>query len=396
MKVSLILGFPNPFAGAAWTRIHFFANDWSGQGHKIDVLGTFTPSTLKQAGSNSSSPNIGIYNLAFYISSHSPFIFALNCVSSFFSSFFFLGIKKPDVVVISVPPGDVGIGALAACKLLRIKNVMDYRDEWENFSINNSNGINKFFYSMVKKTAFSMYLKSNLMVVVTKIYYEQMRGNGISKVKILPNGADIKTFKPLPTFASSDKKLNLIYSGGIGSYYRLDVVLKSVKRLINGCYDVQLFIAGQGDTNKVIELAKELSISNKIIYLGVISEKQKLNDLISSADVGIIPYDDNPLWKNSLPAKFFEYCACGKPVVATAYPDSLLARIIRDNEIGFVVDPLNDEELANVLSKFVADVSLRKTAGHNAEIFVKNNFDRKKISELYLNNLKDIYLTSAH
>ena len=36
MKILFILGFANPFAGAGWTRIGFFADKWSRKGHAIE------------------------------------------------------------------------------------------------------------------------------------------------------------------------------------------------------------------------------------------------------------------------------------------------------------------------------------------------------------------------
>jgi len=33
MKTLFILGFVNPFAGAGWTRIGFFAEDWAKKGN---------------------------------------------------------------------------------------------------------------------------------------------------------------------------------------------------------------------------------------------------------------------------------------------------------------------------------------------------------------------------
>jgi len=41
LKVLFVLGFPNPFPGAGWTRIGFLAEDWSKKGHSIKVVGAF-------------------------------------------------------------------------------------------------------------------------------------------------------------------------------------------------------------------------------------------------------------------------------------------------------------------------------------------------------------------
>lgn len=50
MRILLFLGFPNPFPGAAWARVGFFAEKWSKMGHSVGVLRIFTPTTLSKRG----------------------------------------------------------------------------------------------------------------------------------------------------------------------------------------------------------------------------------------------------------------------------------------------------------------------------------------------------------
>lgn len=48
MRISFVLGFPNPFPGAGWTRIGFFAEDWSKRRHKVDVRGAFNCKSIQK------------------------------------------------------------------------------------------------------------------------------------------------------------------------------------------------------------------------------------------------------------------------------------------------------------------------------------------------------------
>ena len=67
--------------------------------------------------------------------------------------------------------------------------------------------------------------------------------------------------------------------------------------------------------------------------MGTIHDNEKLSKLIALSDIGLVPYDDNPLWRNSLPAKFFEYCACGVPIIATISKNSVLSNIITKRKV---------------------------------------------------------------
>ena len=387
MKILFVLGFPNPFPSAAWTRIGFFAENWSKKGHAVGVLGAFTFSTLQKRGGWKFG-KVRIFNLIFNMNLGNPLVFTINSLMSVIVSMFYLIADRPRIAIVSVPTGDVGLGAIMACRLLGVKCVVDYRDEWEDYAKSLvGRKSEKMFYSAVGRLAFNLYSNSGLVVAVTSKLVHVLKQRGLTNVALVPNGADVKTFKPSP---KKDDGFKLFYSGGVGGYYRLDVVLKAIKRFIEkGPKNVTLIIAGDGTIHDVLIMASQLGISKNVSYMGVIREKTELADIIAEANVGLIPYDDNPLWKNALPAKFFEYCACGLPVIATVYEDSLLGKLIRDNAIGIISPPLDDVKLAESFYALYCNNSFRKAAGNKARILIEEKFDRNKIAEEYLKLIKD-------
>jgi len=385
MKILFILGFANPFPGAGWTRIGFFAEDWSRKGHAVEVLGAFSYKAFHKRGGKRIG-GISIFNLIFNVGLTYPLIFILNTLISFAVSTLTLLLRKPNVAIVSVPAGDVGLGALMACKLTRTRCIVDYRDEWEDYTMSLATSrVGRFFYSAVKKLATIIYAKSQLVTTVTPNFVDSLKRRGVVNVRLVPNGADVRVFKPL----SSKKKshvFTLFYLGSIVSYYRLDVVVRALKRLVdNGLRDVKLVIAGEGEVQKILDLALKLDVSDNIDYKGLISDKAELVRLINESDVGLIPCDDNPLWKNFLPVKFFEYCACGIPVIATAYEDSILAEFIRKYEIGVTSPPMNEEKLAEAIYYIYRNESFRVAAGKRARLLIEEKFDRNKIAVEFLN-----------
>jgi len=389
LKILFVLGFPNPFPGAGWTRIGFFAEDWSRKEHAVEVLGAFSYKAFHKRGVKRMG-GINVFNLIFNVGLTHPLIFILNTLISFAVSTLTLLSRKPNVAIVSVPTGDVGLGALMACKLTKTRCVVDYRDEWEDYAMSLATSrVGRFFYSAVKKLATIIYAKSQLVTTVTPNLVDSLKSRGVVNVRLVPNGADVRVFKPL-TSKKKNRVFTLFYSGGIGYYYRLDVVVKALKRLVdNGLRDVKLVIAGEGEVQKILDLALKLDISDNIDYKGSISDKAELVRLINESDVGLIPYDDNPLWKNSLPAKFFEYCACGIPVIATAYEDSLLAEFIRKYEIGVTSPPMDEEKLAEAIYYIYENESFRAAAGKRARLLIEEKFDRNKIAVEFLNLVRE-------
>lgn len=147
MKILFVLGFPNPFPSAGWTRIGFLADAWSKKGHSVEVLGTFSYETLHKRGANKIG-RLNIFNFIFNMDINHLLIFTLSSIISFTVSMLFLLVKKPNMVIVSLPTGDVGLGTLIAYKLIDAKYVVDYRDEWEDYtaSLTNSKTGKTFYY----------------------------------------------------------------------------------------------------------------------------------------------------------------------------------------------------------------------------------------------------------
>ena len=388
MRILFVLGFPNPFPGAAWTRMGFFAKDWSKKGHSIEVLGTFSYTTLQIKGVRKIG-RVNIFNLIFNMGLIHPLIFTLNSIISFIVSTFFLLAKKPDVTIVSVPTCDAGLGTIMACKLLKVKCVVDYRDEWEDYTITLSNRkVEKLLYSIIRKLAAHLYAKSQLVVAVTPNFAASLKLRGVTNVRLVWNGADITVFKPYAKnigrkkLALNDTDFIIAYSGLIGGYYKLDIVIRALAKLHNQTKSIKLMIIGDGpDLPPVLGLSKKLGLRDKVLYLGVKNDKNEIAEILSAGDVGIIP---GLYTKGQLPAKFFEYCACEIPVIATVCEDSLLAKFINEFEIGITSSPMDEEKLAEAIYRIYKNKSFKEAAGKRARLLIKEKFDRNKIAEKFL------------
>jgi glycosyltransferase involved in cell wall biosynthesis len=86
-----------------------------------------------------------------------------------------------------------------------------------------------------------------------------------------------------------------------------------------------------------------------------------------------------------VPAKFYEYCACGIPVIATTHNNSHLEELIKKHEIGVTSPPLDEEKLAEAIYWLYKNKSFREAAGIKARRLIEEKFDRNKIAEEYLN-----------
>jgi colanic acid biosynthesis glycosyl transferase WcaI len=384
MKIAFIIGLPIPYPGAAWTRIESFVKSSMKRGH--DVLVICTEKRRK---------------LPYLIDTFFRRRGFLNVLSFFITTLINIPRHRVDIVVISVPPGIHALGASLACYILRKKIVFDYRDQWEDYLISKTTSeIKKAMYKILKAIMTSFYSKATLVITVTPPIIEYLCKRGVKNVHLIPNGADTSLFKPVHEKASLRAKYGfetdefiLVYDGYIGKYYRLDIWIKAFAKIVetNRFKKMKFLLIGEGeDLEKILELSKTLKIRENVKYMGVKYDKGEVAELIALADVGIIPYDNNPLWKNSLPAKFFEYASCGVPVIANVQKQSILAEIIDRERIGVHVEPEDVEELANAIKFLPSDKQFLEEASRKARELIKREFDREKISCKFLEMIEKL------
>jgi glycosyltransferase involved in cell wall biosynthesis len=382
-------------------RIHDFARFLVSTGNSVSVVTRIGIRDVFRVKAGEEINNIRVYralNLDYRLGTVVLDVFEI--VSTFLLTFAVALREKVDFIIISVPPGILGIGPFLAGRMLRKKVVFDVRDKWEDRGIYFSKyRLVRWNHVILKKLFDVFYRKAKVVFTVTQSLVEYLKARCVSRVVFIPNGADVKLFYPRKRHEKlairSELKLPeedilLVYAGAIGGYYRLDVVIEALNSLIrnNDALKLKFIVMGMGESHKIDEMLKlirNLGLQNDVIFLGE-KKREVVARVLSCCDVGIVPYDDKPLWVYAHPGKFFDYCASGLPVVATAFQSSELASLIRIHRVGCIVEPLDSIELASTIGKFYnLGEKERRDMSERARSLVLNTFDRVKIA----NKLKE-------
>ena len=119
---------------------------------------------------------------------------------------------------------------------------------------------------------------------------------------LITNGVDTNIFKPLPKPKINgifDTDFVIGFAGSVERWYGLDKMIGAMPRILL-CYPkTKLLIVGGS------------------LFTGYDKELKKL---ATELNVPLIP----PKWRDiALPNKFFEYTACGKPILTTRIPDMI-------------------------------------------------------------------------
>ncbi|MHA1833213.1 MAG: glycosyltransferase family 4 protein [Candidatus Baldrarchaeia archaeon] len=387
-RVLFVMGFTCPYPGAGWRRVFNFAKYFTKKGHECYILSSVSPRSINSP-KIVREKNIPIYNVIPSIMVNNPLLLFLNNILAFVASIPFFLVIKPHVVIISLPPARQFLSTFILSKVIKSKLVVDYRDEFEDYLVLYGKKWRRF-YLLLKKVLSWLYRRSHLITPVTPAVAESLKQRGVLNVRVIHDGVDTSVFKPWnrnkvrSAIGLSKDVFQIVYLGNVYSPYRLDIVVEALRILKEkgkeGRNKYMLIIVGGGDIKRILDYASNIDVKEMVNYVGRFNNPIEIAKILSAADVGIIPYDDNPLWKKTLSTKLFEYCACALPVIAMVTKDSILASYIKENQIGFVVPPLDSKSLANSIESMYDEPRLRSIISSNALRFAEK-YDKKKIAE---------------
>ncbi len=177
------------------------------------------------------------------------------------------------------------------------------------------------------------------------------------------------------------KVFNLVYVGNISKERGIIEMIRALEYINQ---PIKLSLYGNYDSNSYESELCNLKGYEKVEFLGWI-QHEKITELLSGYDSGIVCLHPIPNYITALPIKLFEYMAAGLPVVASNFP--LLREIVEENKCGVCVDPLNPEEIAGAIEYFMDYPEERKKMGEigRKTVLEKYNWEKenKKLSQLY-------------
>jgi glycosyltransferase involved in cell wall biosynthesis len=387
----LFSGYYYPFPGAATSRLRDFAQVLLERGMEVSVL---SPITIRKRGKWMEMSN-GVYVMRFFTIStlKVPIVGGLfNILSAFFIYFLMCRLRRPDVVVVSLPPGESPLATFMVCNLFKKPIVFDVRDEWEDYGISNEVALVRIWYTIMKKVYNGVYSSGRFCVAVNERIADHLMWRGIERVHVLPHSLDTSLFVPRDKTKTrmelglSSADFIVVYAGIFQDYYRIDIVMKALHKIVfeKGIKNLKLLIIGSGPQMKeYVRIAKELKLSDDVYFVGL-KPREKVAEFLGCSDAGVIPYDDNPLWVYPLPTKFHEYCSSGLPVIASVLREAILARYIKEWKVGLVVKPLSVDEMSGAIEFLYYQGEKAKEMGVNGRKLALTHFDREKITSKFL------------
>jgi len=206
-----------------------------------------------------------------------------------------------------------------------------------------------------------------------------------SKMRIVPNGVDIKRFRPLGDLSEFKRQIGVddrpcvLFVGRLIPRKGLGYLIEAAKHVVKEFENTVFVIVGNGPLRgHLVNYIDRSDLSGNFVFLGDVNE-EVLPLLYNCADVFVLPSIQEGQGIALLEAQ-----STAKPVVAFrvgGVPEALL-----EGQSGLLGDP-GSYELSQSLLRLLADSSLREGMGKRGREFVAENFSwevcTQKMFEVY-------------
>lgn len=201
------------------------------------------------------------------------------------------------------------------------------------------------------------------------------RGMTRDKIRFIPNWATlsrgVRAVDPDNSYRSAlSARFVVGLSGNLG-FTHDPVIVFEAARLLRDDKDIHFLLSGWGiGFDQLRAMQAEARLPNVTLVDRV--EDDQLETFLSAADVWIIPYRKNVAGV-SVPSRFYNLLAIGRPVILVSEADAEAALTVAEHDVGWVVEPGRADELAQAVGR-AANASDPQRAERAAEIAGRFDF----------------------
>ena len=190
-------------------------------------------------------------------------------------------------------------------------------------------GLNMPMYKLVKSLFDKAYRRADQLIALgrdmrqvldEKVKNGSKREEGLPKISIIENWADINGIKPQPM---PDGQIILEYAGNIGRVQGLDKVIDNLPN------NVELHLYGTGSMEEEI-----MKMNHPRVFFHGPYFRSQQNEVLAACHMAIVTLQEG-MYGLGVPSKTYNILASGRPVLYFGPKDSEIDLLVREHGIGF-------------------------------------------------------------
>ncbi len=265
------------------------------------------------------------------------------------------GLRRGDVAITVTAPFMLPYAVAAAARLKRARSVLIMHDLYPDVLV--MAGLLKpgsIPARMIRAANALMYRALDAVVVIgrdTGRLLSRYAGITPDKIRFIPNWATlapgVRPIAPDNRYRRGQAARFVVgLSGNLGFTHDPLIVFEAA-RLLRDDADIRFLLSGWGVG---FERLKQMQSDAALPNVGLIDrvEDNELEEFLSAANLWLIPYRKNVAGV-SVPSRFYNLLAVGRPVILVSEPGAEAALIVTEHDLGWVVPPGDAGELARTI-----------------------------------------------
>jgi glycosyltransferase involved in cell wall biosynthesis len=404
VRILLVTPIFLPEMGALANRLYPLVRELVAQGHEVHVAtcmpnypaGVVFPGYEGRSTMTEQAEGATIHRTACFTTPRNQSKLAqLRSYVSFLPAAVRSGLRagRVDVVFVTSPPLFPLLSAMLLARRSRAKLVLDLRDLWPDEIVACGAGREGSLPVRVMRALERWgYRTADLICCTTQSFVETVveRGAPRQRTMLLPNGADLELFRPLPPDNPVareyplDGRFVVMYSGLLGIKHGLETLLGAAE-LLRDEPEILFFFLGSGARGQALqEEAQRRGLEN--VLFADARPVQEVPQLLARADVCVSALLPEPYLEKIISVKLFEYMACEKPVIAAQAGEGALR--VEESGGGLVTPPGDAAALAEAIRTLHRDPARRLQMGAAGREYVEKRYSRADWARRFVNAVK--------
>jgi glycosyltransferase involved in cell wall biosynthesis len=269
-------------------------------------------------------------------------------VTSAWTSLF---VRRPSIVIVETDPPLLCFWGVVLRWWFQAKLVVYLQDVYPDVALKLGKISDGFLYRLLRRWMHGVYRRADRVIVLSEDMRELLLASGVRSdhISIIPNWVDTQLIYPQKTKNSLRSELSagdafvVMYSGNLGLSQRLEHLLEAAHLLRHESGLKFVLIGAGASKEELLALAQAKELTN-VTFLDY-QPKSALATSLSAADLHFVVLD--PAIAGCLmPSKIYGILASGTALLAATTDDCELARLVRQNDVGYVVAFADSEALA--------------------------------------------------
>jgi glycosyltransferase involved in cell wall biosynthesis len=220
---------------------------------------------------------------------------------------------------------------------------------------------------------------ADLVVAVSEPLRGHLQAAGVTAghVRVLPNAADARLFRPDVDAERVRRQLHLAgrfvvgFAGTFKAWHGVDFLLEAFENLHTLDPSTHLLLVGDGPLRPALEQhVHGAGLEEAVTFTGPVAHED-MPAYLAAMDVAVAPYPALVDFYFS-PLKLFEYMAVGKPVVVSRVTQ--VAHVVVEGETALQFDPGDRAGLVACLQRLRGDATLCRDLGRKASSLIQSTY----------------------